>query len=211
MDTASHAELWQRVHYALSAHYSGVALEQALSIWETQFLQGSRFSYRQFAMAVSRQLRPVVGYADVLTSIENAMRLKSSDLAALQSPCLQKPFSSRPDLAAARTLAVLLALIGKQLSIPKGSPALERLFDLLVKKRFSATVASAVLHNLVSSNKLSLIRLADSEDYRTLVNSVYVMLCNEVGPVKADKLLSDAIKEADKTTSGKAYSALQFL
>lgn len=199
----------QRVFYALSMHYSGAALAQGLTIWEQEFSHGTRFSRKQFAVAISRRLSPVITYDAVLASINHAMQLDVDELNRVLGEARTPQDSA--SMAAARTLAVLLAIMGKRLGEPKGSPLLKQLFDGLLKKRFSAAVASAVLHNLVSAKDLTLIRLAESEAYRVLLNSVYIVLCEKMGPVKADVLMSESIKEADRTSSGQTYSATHFL
>ncbi|MFT5573847.1 MAG: hypothetical protein ACI9FR_002783 [Cryomorphaceae bacterium] len=67
------------------------------------------------------------------------------------------------------------------------------------------------MHNLTASNNLTLMRMRDAERYRLVLNAIYVAICEKLGPVLGDQILSDSVKQADNIIFGKLHSARNFL
>jgi hypothetical protein len=202
-------EMRRRIYAALKEHYSGEDLIGGMRLWKQKFAQRNRFSQHQFAMALSRQFKIDSSYKQILSSIAAAMQ---TDLNSLpQAPSDARLDLHRKDLAPARCFVMLLSKIGGNTEDLMDTDTKERIIESLRDKEFKPEIASAVIHNLTASNHLTLIRMRDAERYRLVLNAIYVVICEKLGPVLGDQILSDSVKETDKTVFGKLHSARNFL
>jgi hypothetical protein len=202
-------EMRRRIYAALREHYSGEDLIGGMQLWKQKFAQRNRFSQRQFAMALSRQFKVDSSYKQILSSITFAMQ---TDLNALpEAPSDARLDLHRKDLAPARCFVVLLSKIGENAEDLMAVDTKEHIRESLLDKEIRPEIASAVIHNLTARHQLTLVRMRDAERYRIVLNTIYVTICEKLGPVLGDQILSDSVKETDKTVFGKLHSARNFL
>ncbi len=206
---ATFDQMRKRIHAALLEHFADQDLYRAMQIWKKEFAQRSRFPRREFALAVSSRLKTASSYEELLESIIYAMEADINDLP--DAPSDSSLLANDADLAPARSFGVLLSTLGKSLNLSTGSELLHRVFNALIDQRFSAALASAVLRNLAVDQGLTLIRIKDEDGYTKVLNVVYVAACEAYGPVRADQLLSDAVRATNQSVFGKNYSASNFL
>lgn len=199
----------QRIYNALQSHYSGSALLRGMRLWEDDFAYRRRFSKQQFALMVSRQLKPSVDYSQVLMSIIKA--LSSDKESLLEVPEDFGIINNKPPSPEENTFTILLTAIGEAVRGLSDPLIFEALFEILKDNKLSPDLASALIKNLRQSKPSVLIRLKNTESYRTVINALYIGLCDIYGPVKSDKILSDAVKKTDLTAAGKLFAAGNFL
>jgi hypothetical protein len=206
---SSSDEMRRRIYAALKEHYRGEDLRGGMRLWQQEFSHRTRFSQHQFALALSRQFKISSNYKQLLSSITLAMQADVSTLP--EAPSDVSLDLNRKELDPARSFAMLLSRIGVNAGSFFTLDNKERVLDLLIENNFRAELAAAVIHNVTSSEGLKLISLREANSYRVVLNVVYVAICETLGPVQGDKILSDSVKETDKTEIGKIYSAGNFL
>lgn len=198
-----------RIFTALLPHFKGQHLTEALLLWQNEYANRQRFSQRQFALAVSSKVTTKSSYNEILSSIIDAMAEDEHYL--LQAPRNLFTKSKSNEIAPARTFSMLLFNLGKNLNEPRNSAILNNAYDKMIANGLSDELANAVLENMTTNTKPNLIRLRKENAYRNVIHAIYVSMCESLGPVKADELLSDSTKEINRHDFGTKYSANNFL
>lgn len=198
-----------RIFTALLPHYQGDALSSALYLWEQDYADKRYFSQRQFALSVSSKIKSDSSYNEILSSIIEVMA-RDENL-VLQAPEHSEPNGDDNDMAPARSFSMLLFHLGKHLKVSIDSDLINRAKAKLVIDGLRPELATAVLENMTSKSKPYLIRLSRENAYRSTIHLIYVAMCEVLGPVRADELLSDSVKEVNQHEFGLAYSAQNFL
>jgi hypothetical protein len=67
------------------------------------------------------------------------------------------------------------------------------------------------LSQLLRGNVAELRRDYDTPTGATIVNALYVPLCDYYGPVEADRIVTTAVRAAERTVEGKALSPRDLL
>lgn len=198
-----------RIFTALVPHFKGSHLTDALLLWQNEFANRHRFSQRQFALAVSSKISSKSSYREILSSIIDAMAEDEHHL--LEAPKNLFSKATSRELAPARTFSMLLFNLGRNLSQPRDSTILNNAYKKMISNGLSDELANAVLENMTTKTKPNLIRLKRENGYRNTIHTIYVSMCESLGPVKADELLSDSAKVVNQHDFGTKYSANNFL
>lgn len=178
----------------LSPFLKDEALLKAVVFWEESYASAPRFALQRFVAELCRGTELANQRSEVLLSLVEAMGMEESSL-------LPDPFSGKSRKAPSKKIALgpiaqAFVLLMEELleSVPKdvGYNVRRDLQASLDTKRLPAELVAALQLWLNERAPLQITN-ADLKMLRLLVNRTYVLLCERMGPVAADKMLSGAV------------------
>jgi hypothetical protein len=182
------------IYTGLKPYLDDDALLEALLHWESHFSTAPRFTLQRFVAELCQDAALRARRADILLSLVQALSMPSSSL--LPDP-LQHRAASPDNTSEDDSLAFSALLPAFFDAMPKDTQYHMRL-DLLASldpKRLPKSVLVSLQRWLGDKDVLKPVQ-CDPAILRTLVNRCYVVLCQRIGPVEADRLLAKATDTA---------------
>lgn len=197
---------------ALARHFHENELYKAMLNWQNLTIKYPRSSLPQRIDKLCRAMKTDANQARIFQDIKECQNL--ADYLLKKDP-LEKMRQYAADQsgiedAPARSFAVLIVQIGRNIDLIEHPDLPTEIKKHLLDSGIHTKVANAV-HASISQSKPYLIREEDIGKYESILNAVYVSLCESLGPVRADEILSQSTQQTDKTKYGKAYSSTNFL
>ena len=211
--TTSLSQQRRAVFTALSTYLEGDTLFKAMWIWQNSHYKVTRFSVSHFVLELCNEFNISATYVEICQSIKECLVLPEKNLEKdpIESMARdQKSSENNNNYGEPHTFSVLMIRIGKTLEATQGQQILRQISDQFHIQGFTTRFTNAILDNMGGSSKV-IIRLGKNSSYTKAVNAIYIGLCEALGPVKADEVLSVSVQVVDKSKYGKIYSATNFL
>ena len=188
-------------------------LQLAIRHWEAQYADQPSLALQRFVADICRD-------AELKTKRSTILRQLLQTMAQPEQELLADPGSSLPNnkpgpsaeadhaysVAFGALLSAMMALL------PDGQQHKQRLefFSALRKSDMPARITESLQHWLSQPGAPLLLYDAPKPMLRSLLNQFYVVLCEAVGPVSADRILATAAKQvgAERPELGKQLDAL---
>tara|TARA_Y100001972_G_scaffold123077_1_gene169746 strand:- start:103 stop:732 length:630 start_codon:yes stop_codon:yes gene_type:complete len=185
------------IYTGLKPYMDEDALLDALMHWESHFANAPRFTLQRFVAELCKDADLRSRRADILLSLVQALSMPATSL--LPDP-LQHRHSTAPaanDLTEGSGFsALMLALFEVMPKDTQYHMRLDMLASLDVRK-LPKSLLVALQRWLGDKDTLQPVQ-CDPALLRTIVNRCYVVLCERVGPVEADRLLARAANMAQQ-------------
>jgi hypothetical protein len=217
------------VYSALSAVCSERSLlEQAFSLWEDHYSELGTFRVSQYIDALMQHIGlNQTQRRELSVALYAALGKPDSALATVPSVLRRNPVSIPPVARAAQLVAAkppagqspATIVFGELLSqLVDGATRARKLEELLELLDFSSCEVGASSTRAATHWAATQLREARSvagqiaeADRRTVVNVVYMALCEALGPAGADRILSHAVQQAERVPEAIQFSPRQLL
>jgi hypothetical protein len=215
------------VYHALSGVFADSAmLLRALDVWDTQFADQRGFRVNLYVSAVAQdivlndaQVRALASalYAAMTTPEKNlpqlptALRSRYAEAAPQSTPAdvSMQTGVVNPRLAVFTTL--LAAMIDGVARAQKFDDFVEALESQAPELSNSAMQARTVWINGALTKLRQFVNAVPDAERRTVVNDLYVALCDACGPVIADRILASAVQTTEQSPEARFFSPRAFL
>jgi hypothetical protein len=188
------ADISQRrraIYTGLKPFMDDDSLIDAVMHWEEHFASAPRFTLQKFVSELCREGDLRSRRADILLSLVQAMNMPSQSL-------LPDPVQSSPAAKTDRSGDAFVALARALFDALDNDQRYQLRLDMLASldgMNLPAHVLHAMNRWLNDNQPLENLH-ASVTVLRALVNRFYVLLCERLGPVNADKVLSRAVSRA---------------
>lgn len=180
----------------------------ALMHWESHYATAPRFTLQRFVSELCREGDLRTRRADVLLSLVQAMSMPAQSL--LPDP-LQRN-DARPRLSISET-AAFEALMGALMEASSKDQRYSLRLDLLASldtRKMPVQFCHALQRWLGDKAPLHVAGI-DTRLLRAMINRAYVILCERVGPVQADRILAAAVAHVSRDRPELAPAVEQLL
>jgi hypothetical protein len=214
------------VYSALSAVCNDRSLlEQAFFFWEEHYSQQGTFRVSQYIDALMQHvglnqaqrrelsvaLYAAMGKPDQALAVIPAVLRRTRDGAAAPSA----PTAARPSAPQSSATTILGELLAHLVDGAVRARKLEDLLEILDFRQTQLAPASARAATQWAANQLREARSFAAQiveaDRRSMVNLLYMALCEAVGPVSADRILGNATQQAERLPEALEFSPRQLL
>jgi hypothetical protein len=185
------------IYTGLKPYMNDDALLDALMHWENHFATAPRFTLQRFVAELCKEGELRSRRADILLSLVQALSMPASSLLPdpLQHRTVAVKVSTDVDESHGFS-ALMLALFEVMPKDTQYNMRLDMLASLDVRK-LPRSLLVAMQRWLGDKDTLQPVH-CDPALLRTIVNRCYVVLCERVGPVEADRLLARAANMAQQ-------------
>ncbi|MCC1497986.1 hypothetical protein [Alcanivorax sp. 1008] len=198
------------IYTGLKPYMDDDALLDALMHWESHFANAPRFTLQRFVAELCKDADLRSRRADILLSLVQALSMPANSL-------LPDPLQHRQSTAPAANdsnegsgfSALMLALFEVMPKDTQYHMRLDMLASLDVRK-LPKSLLVALQRWLGDKDTLQPVQ-CDTALLRAIVNRCYVVLCERVGPVEADRLLARAANLAQENNPTLARAISQLL
>ncbi|KAF0808995.1 hypothetical protein A167_02205 [Alcanivorax sp. S71-1-4] len=169
-------------------------LLQALSHWEANYADRPRFTLQRFVADICRDDVLRGRRSDILLSLVQAMNMPVASL--LPDPLHDKQLARADGPVSASTSAAFCALMEALMTrVPLQTRHSFRL-DLLssLSRRHLPPALLGAMQSWLGNDQPLKVPAAQETLLQSLVNRTYVVLCERLGPVAADKALVEAVR-----------------
>lgn len=196
------------VYTGLESFLSTSQLMQAMILWENKYAQEPKFAMRQFVADLCKRYGKNLAQSEVLGKLVRAMDAPEAQLL---------PDPSQEIDVYRRQFNIRTKIENRSLELKVFQLFLTELFDALdpdvqfeVKRNltlgeFDEEISTSFRREFIfwMNGRSSQIEMpvVDVHQLRAMVNQAYVVICEAIGPVEADKVLSDtvyAVKRSNK-------------
>lgn len=204
-------------------------LEQAFFFWEEHYSQDGTFRVSQYIDALMQHvglnasqrrelsvaLYAAMGKPDQALAVIPAVLRRNQSGTAVPTPVAAAASPGKPMVGQSAASIVLGELLTQLVDGAVRSRKLEDLIESLGFDGAELTAASAraatqwVTHELRDARAFAA-QVAEA-DRRSIVNLVYVALCEAIGPVGADRVLAQATQQAERLPEAIEFSPRQLL
>jgi len=203
------------VYTALRSHLDDQALVKALTVWDADYSEQSRFSFTAFLAVVCYTAELKRKRTRILSSLLKAM--ESEEAALLPDPYdsstqhyeIAEPrehLENNTTIVFKRFLEQLIERLEKRNALNVRTYIIQHAGDLKV-----SAAARVQLCEWLNQKTHVLSEQYDLESLRKVINFAYIALCELVGPVKTDQLLSQTSAEVEDFANNKQVSLHDFL
>lgn len=171
---------------------SGV--ERALRHWESRYADQPSLALQRFVADICNDDPLKNQRAAVLRSLLNAMNLPENQLAKADGSTAPGTASRQAALSHSTAFSELMLALMGQLGESQQAKLRLDLFAALRRRNLPPTILDALQRWLASRQPLELDN-ASAGLLQKLINQYYVLLCESLGPVQADRMLAAAVKK----------------
>lgn len=195
---------------ALSQHIESNDLYDAMLIWHSDFATTRDPSLKHFVKTVCSAMGKENKYDSLYWEIIECQKLSKKELLLDPIKEMKHHITKQKEKDfAAHTFALLIVQLGRNIDQIQYLDT-NNMKQLLLDSHVGFKAAEAIVRSIKDATPRLIPEKAISS-YTKALNTIYVSLCESLGPVKTDKILSLAITEVDKTKYGKSFSAKKFL
>lgn len=203
------------IYTGLRPFFNDMELTNALALWEQDFSQKPKFALNVFIARCCNTPELKEKRGEILRAVIYAMDLPLDRL--LPDP--QQLFESDAEYKAAvnhrldnetAVFVVLLTALLKQFDYATQGGIRNFLVENLHKLKLEARSAQRI-REWLSGQSTQLAANYKIEVLQQLVNITYIVMCQYAGPVKADQLLAQALKEVEPEARSRNVSLQDFL
>lgn len=190
-------------------------LEYALKLWESEFSSKPKFALNVFIARCCTTGALREKRAEMLRAVIYAMDLPAEQLLPEPSEVLSQKGRGKYEAAhvldgATTVFVVLMTAMLKKHDYTTQSGIRNFLVDNLQKLRLDAR-GEQRLRAWLSGQSTLLTANFSMDALQKLVNLTYVVMCQYIGPVKADQILAYALKEAETEAKARKVNLTDFL
>ena len=170
-------------------------MERALRHWENRYADQPSLALQRFVADICADSELRTKRPAVLRSLLNAMHRPANEL--LPDPGGSDPVMQPPAANSGSAFSALMLALMSQLSEDKQGKLRLDLFAALRRRQLPPTLLDALQRWLASRHPLEL-QQAPTALLQKLINQYYVLLCEDLGPIQADRMLALAVKQVQK-------------
>ncbi|MEM7363628.1 MAG: hypothetical protein AAF525_06355 [Pseudomonadota bacterium] len=204
------------VYTALSSQIDQVdTLMKAMWLWQDNYSESAKYEASKFVQALCLVLDMQDQFQVLVNEVRRCQMLPDNEL--LQDPIAQmqnvRTHGDIPDAASVlvpRSFAVLVALLTRGVDEIDRQDITEELEVTLTSRELPKRFIKATIDTFGDGKPRAAPPLA-ADDYRQVTNDIYVQLCEQYGPIRGDRILSDAVQKAETNKHGRNYSPSNFL
>lgn len=176
------------VYTGLKPFLDTAPLMEAIDHWEHHYANSPRFTLQRFVADICRDHNLRERRSDILLSLVQSMNMSSSSL--LPDPHADRPDNGNPETARmADAFCVLMSTLLECIPADKRHTIRLDLYGSIDQRRLPPTV-SAAMQAWLGNDRPLVLPSAPAPVLRALVNRVYVVMCERLGPVDADRVLA---------------------
>lgn len=181
------------VYTGLKPFLDVTPLMEAIAYWEQNYADSPRFTLQRFVADICREHNLRDQRSDVLLSLVQSMNMPATAL--LPDPHADQADSKPQGNTAARGFCLLMSTLMENIPAQHRHSIRLDLYASIDQRKLPPALANAMQGWLGNDRPLQL-NSAPEEILRALVNRTYVVLCERLGPVEADRLLAAAINQS---------------
>ena len=182
------------IYTGLKPYLADEQLIDAVMHWQQHFAEAPRFTLQKFVSELCREGELRARRADILLSLVQAMNMPGASLLPDPLASSAQQQNQRPAQPGAAFAALMTALF----ELTPGDNRYQLRLDMLASldpNRLPQQVFYHVQRWLADNVPIQSLN-GDARILRSLVNRAYVMLCERIGPVQADRILAAAVNRA---------------
>lgn len=172
-------------------------MERALRHWENRYADQPSLALQRFVADICADSELKAKRATVLRSLLNAMNSPVSDLLPDPGGSSGSSIMQPPAANSGSAFSALMLALMSQLSDDKQGKLRLDLFAALRRRQLPPTLLDALQRWLASRHPLEL-QQAPTALLQKLINQYYVLLCEDLGPIQADRMLALAVKQVQR-------------
>ena len=179
------------IYTALKPFLSERVLLKALAHWDTYYGDNPNLTLQQYVSEIAKGAGLRHQRSSMLLNLSKAMNAPVSTL--LPEPGLSA--EERDQLPTAATAEIFVELMNSIMRLMPPASQRSVFFDLIAsvnRDRISKDLFQA-LHNWIEKEQELIVKPAPPRALRALVNRTYVVMCERLGPVEADRILALAV------------------
>lgn len=189
------------IYTGMRPYFEDEALTEALQLWQSNFSDSPKFALTEFLSACCKTKELRQQRSRILISIFKSMDLPADEL-------LEDPLDNKSEIQIAASV--------NNLDVDDCTLVFMRLFELLFKKLLEkealsvrASIIKGCVHLAIDARRKAVLQDWLDEkvphleyayalvEIRQVINFAYIGMCEIFGPVKADQVLAQVIKETE--------------
>lgn len=182
----------QAIEDGLREFLDDASLQQAADHWQRQYADQPTSALQRFVSDIHRAYEISASRPTVLRSLLSRINLHSGPVTTQRSPGSRTAAQPRSEAFSLLFDAIMVQLDGEQ-----QRRVLLEYFAALRKKQLPPGLLST-LQSWLAKRDASAAPNADDEQLRFLLNQLYILLCDHLGPVKADRCLARAVNNVNQ-------------
>ena len=181
------------VYTGLKPFMDTAPLMEVIDYWESHYADSPRFTLQRFVADICTQHNLRDRRSDILLSLVQSMNLPASQL--LPDPVNGQSTKSRTSDTSSDAFCLLMTTLMECVPASKYHNIRLDLYASVDQRRLPPSLASG-LQAWLGNDKPLRIGVIPVGLLRSIVNRTYVVLCERLGPVEADRLLAEASKRS---------------
>ena len=209
MTTSEISRRRRALYTGMQPFFTTEQLRDALDLWDRKYAQNQVFSAKFFVAELARVMPQKFDAEQLTANISDALDKPESEGYARQAPqhARARKMSGTTSRATPEVEAFKLLVVRILRNCPReiGLP----LRDYVLAKATSLAVPLQLKWQIIKwlGGESSTVRIppAREDDLRLFINLFYIGLCELVGPVEADAMLSDAVRQLRANGAGEYF------
>lgn len=194
MNKRSLSERRRAIYTGLQPFFDEPGLMQALTHWENRYADQPSLALQRFVADICHNSGLKDKRASILRSLLHAMGQDSSELLAdprgQDAAIAGKPETASVSMAYAELMLAMMSQVDDSLQ----HKLRIELFAALRHRQLPLTILEA-LQNWLGTRQALKLNNAPTALLQKLLNQYYILLCENVGPVRADKILARGVSQ----------------
>lgn len=179
----------------LAPYLNEPELLSALDHWEKNYAASPRPTLQKFVFEIATEGNLRTQRSSMLLSLVKAMNLSPAKL--LPDPMVRQTPDGAPSSGSAAAFVALVTLLLSRVPASQRYSCRLDLLDSLGNHRLPPPLVKA-MREWLDQGKPLVIDITAPLVLRALINRTYVILCERIGPVAADKLLATATNDCQE-------------
>lgn len=173
------------------------AVERALRHWESRYADQPSLALQRFVADICNDGALKSQRAAVLRSLLSTMNLPENQLASTPGARPMPSSQRQATLSHSTAFSELMLALMNQLGESQQAKLRLDLFAALRRRNLPPSILDALQRWLASRQPLDLDN-ASAVLLQKLINQYYVLLCESMGPIQADKMLAHAVQKVQR-------------
>lgn len=187
----------QAIATGLQGFLDDHGVERALRHWESRYADQPSLALQRFVADICQDTPLKNQRAAILRSLLNAMNLPASQAASANGSTAAFAPQRQPTLSHSTAFSELMLALMGQLGESQQAKLRLDLFAALRRRNLPPSILDALQRWLASRQLLELDN-APASLLQKLINQYYVLLCESLGPIQADRMLAAAVKKVQQ-------------
>lgn len=181
------------VYTGLKPFMDTAPLLEVIDYWEANYADSPRFTLQRFVADICNQHNLREQRSDILLSLVQSMNMPVSQL--LPDPVNGQAGKDRSTNSTSEAFCLLMSTLLDCLPASNRHSVRLDLYASVDQRKLPPALASG-LQAWLGNDKPLRIGTAAAPILRAIVNRAYVVICERLGPVEADRLLADASRRS---------------
>ena len=214
MDSIQHVlsqdERWEAIQRAFAHFVDGAEIPRARRLWISKYADKPSFALSHFVSECCKLFELPNRRKDIIQITLRELMVQQHGGTAAAKPEL----AATVDDSGAHTALSVFQVVIRQLGLLAGDDAARGMRQYIIGNLDRVELdgsSRSELQSWLSGHQLQLVSAVRVSSMQLMINLAYISLCEFCGPVRADSILHEAIREAADCPEGKQFDPAKLL